>query len=306
MNKYKIIRKLGEGGFGEVYLVEKNNKKYALKKIKDKLNEKDIQQITKIINILSKINNKYIIKYYNTFKDKNSFNIIMEYAGDKNLKQFINYYKNNTQLIPEDIIIYIIYQLIKGLQDIHKNNLIHRDLTPDNIFIDNNFKIKIGDFGITKILTETNKYTKSQIGKIHYIAPEIELGEKYNNKIDIYSLGCIIYELFTLNEYYLDKKIHEKECKIDIEIYNSKWQELIDSLLKKKHHERPDIEKVYNLIAKDEKIKSFILSDQAEYNDKDNHISSKSFKKIDSLKRIELNDAEYLKAKVNYLESKNL
>ena len=78
MNKYKIIRKLGEGGFGEVYLVEKNNKKYALKKIKDKLNEKDIQQITKIINILSKINNKYIIKYYNTFKDKNSFNIIME------------------------------------------------------------------------------------------------------------------------------------------------------------------------------------------------------------------------------------
>ena len=184
--------------------------------------------------------------------------------------------------------------------------MIHRDLTPDNIFIDNNKKIKIGDFGITKILTETNKYTKSQIGKIHYIAPEIELGEKYNNKIDIYSLGCIIYELFTLNEYYLDKKIHEKECKIDIEIYNSKWQELIDSLLKKNHHERPDIEKVYNLIAKDEKIKSFILSDQAEYNDKDNHISSKSFKKIDSLKRIELNDAEYLKAKVNYLESKNL
>ena len=203
MNKYKIIRKLGEGGFGEVYLVEKNNKKYALKKIKDKLNEKDIQQITKIINILSKINNKYIIRYYNTFKDKNSFNIIMEYAGDKNLKQFINYYKNNTQLIPEDIIIYIIYQLVKGLQDIHKNNLIHRDLTPDNIFIDNNKKIKIGDFGITKILTETNKYTKSQIGKIHYIAPEIELGEKYNNKIDIYSLGCIIYELFTLNNYLL-------------------------------------------------------------------------------------------------------
>ena len=83
----------------------------------------------------------------------------MEYAGDKNLKQFINYYKNNTQLIPEDIIIYIIYQLVKGLQDIHKNNLIHRDLTPDNIFIDNNKKIKMGDFGITKILTETNKYT---------------------------------------------------------------------------------------------------------------------------------------------------
>ena len=310
-SQYKVNRKLGEGGFGEVYLIEKDNKEYALKKIEQKLNEKDIEQITKIIYILSKINNKYIIKYYNIFKEKNSFNIIMEYAGDKNLKQFINDYKDNVQLIPEDIIVDIIYQLVKGLKDIHKNNLIHRDLTPDNIFIDGNNKIKIGDFGITKILTETNKYTKSQIGKIHYIAPEIELGEKYNNKVDIYSLGCIIYELFTLDEYYIDKKIHEKECKIDIEIYDSKWQKLIDLLVKKNHHERPDIEKVYNLISKDEKIKSFILNDEIKNKDKENNTTNGSLKKYDLLERkFYFDNGEYEKLerekKLFYLRSKIL
>ena len=307
-NQYKVKRKLGEGGFGEVYLIEKDKKELALKKIKAKLDEKEIQQITMIIDILSAINSRYIIKYYYTFKEKDSFNIIMENAGDKNLKQFINEYKTNAELIPEEIIIDIIYQTVKGLQDIHKNNLIHRDLTPDNIFIDKNNKIKIGDFGITKILTETNKYTKSQIGKIHYIAPEMELGLKYTNKIDIYSLGCILYELFTLDEYYFDKKIHEKECKIDIDIYNSKWQELIDLLVKKDHRERPDIEKVYNLISQDEKINSLILKDKVEYKTNKNLKKIKSLKKENLLKRIEFNNEEYLiikkEKKLNSLKSK--
>ena len=319
-NQYKVKRKLGEGGFGEVYLIEKDKKELALKKIKAKLDEKEIQQITMIIDILSGINSRYIIKYYYTFKEKDSFNIIMENAGDKNLKQFINEYKTNAELIPEEIIIDIIYQTVKGLQDIHKNNLIHRDLTPDNIFIDGNNKIKIGDFGITKILTETNRYTKSQIGKIHYIAPEMELEEKYNNKVDIYSLGCIIYELFTLEEYYIDKKIHEKECKINIEIYDSKWQELIDLLIKKNHHERPDIEKVFNFISKDEKIKAFILNDEnkekeSENKDKESESESKESEKTNGslkskalLERIELNADQKVKLnnerKLYYLKSK--
>ena len=295
--QYKIKKKLGEGGFGEVYLIEKDQKEYALKKIKAKLDEKDVRQITMLIDILSKINSRYIIKYYYTFKEKDSFNIIMENAGDKNLKQFINEYKTNAELIPEYIILDIIYQLVKGLQDIHKNNLIHRDLTPDNIFIDEKHKIKIGDFGITKILTETNKYTRSQIGKIHYIAPEMELGEKYNNKVDIYSLGCIIYELFTLDEYYFDKKIHEKECKINIEIYDSKWQELIDLLVKKNYHQRPDIEQVYNFIANDEIIKSFIINEENENKDKENDKTNESVKNKTLLERIELNYDQIVKLK---------
>ena len=146
----------------------------------------------------------------------------MEYAGDKNLKQFIKSYKDKGELIEENIISDIILQLCLGLKEIHKNHLIHRDFTPDNIFINEDNKVKIGDFGISKIIA-ANKYTQSRIGKQNYFAPEIDMGKKYNNKIDIYSLGCIIYELFTQNEYYIDKNYGEKECKIDLHIYNPKW-----------------------------------------------------------------------------------
>ena len=245
---FKIIKKLGEGGFGEVYLIEKENKLYALKKTKHALNEEEMNQYNKIISILKNINSIYVTKYYYTFTEKNSFNIIMEFSGEKNLKQFIDSYREKDQLIEEYIISLIIKQIYEGIKEIHKNKLIHRDLTPDNIFIDENYRIKIGDFGISKIL-ETNKYAKSIIGKYKYFAPEIEMGEKYNNKIDIYSFGCIIYELFTLNEYYIDKRIKEKDCKINVEVYNSEWQNLINSLLNKDYHKRPDIEQIYYFIS---------------------------------------------------------
>ena len=180
--------------------------------------------------------------------ENDKLNILMEYGGDCNLKKFIQTYKEKNQLIEENIMKDIIIQMCKALKTIHENNIIHRDLTPENIFINENKKIKIGDFGISKILTMSNKYTKSIVGKIQYFAPEIIKGQKYNNKVDMYSLGCIIYELFTLNEYYIDKTIEEKECKIDIKIYNPKYQNLIDLLLRKDYHERPNAEKIIDLI----------------------------------------------------------
>ena len=246
-NGYKIIEKLGEGGFGIVYLVEKDNKQYALKKSIKKLKKEEIEHVKKIIDTLSKINNEYLIKYYTTFIKNDSFNILMEYAGKTNLKQFIDDYKNKGEFIDEYIIKDIILQICKGLEEIHDNKIIHRDLTPDNIFINDNYKIKIGDFGVSKIITKSDNYANTQIGKYNYLAPEILTGKGYNNKIDIYSLGCIIYELFTLNEYYIDK-FEGKECKINTDIYNKKYQELIDLLLKKDYHERPNIEEIMDSI----------------------------------------------------------
>ena len=182
-NGYKVIRPLGEGGFGAVYLVEKDNKTYALKKLTKKLKKEEIEEIKKMIETLSKINNEHLIKYYQTFAKNDTFNILMEYAGERNLKQFINDYKNRDELINESIIRSIILQICKGLKDLHDNKIIHRDLTPDNIFIDKKNKIKIGDFGVSKIMTTFNNYAKTQIGKLNYLAPEILKGKDYNNKV---------------------------------------------------------------------------------------------------------------------------
>ena len=244
--EYKDIGIIGRGGFGIVHKLERDNKYYAFKKILiTYLSKEEVNKYLEEAKILSQFNNKYIVKYYYSFIEKDYFNILMEYAGNSNLKQFIINHKNKDQLIEQNVIIDIITQICLGLKEIHKNKLIHRDLTPENIFINENNKIKIGDFGVSKRLDTNNQYAFTNTGKHHYNAPEIEKGEKYDYRADIYSLGCIIYELFTLNEYYLDK-LDEKECKIDTEIFESKWQELIDLLLKKDYNKRPSIDEVYN------------------------------------------------------------
>ena len=251
--KYKNIQKIGEGGFGDVYLVEKDNNYYALKKLKFKLTKEELEQYQKILNILLKIKNENIIKYYEFFLENDYLNIVMEYCGDTDLKQFIEKQQSKNELIEEELIKDFIIQICNGLKEIHNNGIIHRDLTPDNIFIDKNNKIKIGDFSISKVLTKSTLFSINKYGKYYYFAPEFELEGKFNYKTDIYSLGCIIYELITLNEYYIDKKIKENDCKIDNNIYNSKWQEVIELLLNKNYKLRPDIEEVLNSIKKIQK-----------------------------------------------------
>ena len=246
---YKIIKEIGKGGFGTVYLIEKENKKYALKKIPIYiLDNGQKEKYTEEINILSTFNSEYIVKYYDSKINNDYIEILMEYGGATNLKKFIEDHKDKNHLIEEEIIEYIIFQICLGLKEIHKKNIIHRDLTPENIFIDEFNKIKIGDFGVSKKLATSKAYVYTKTGKYHYNAPEIELEERYTNKVDIYAFGCIIYELFTLNKYYIDKIINEKDCKIDTNCYTTKWQKLIDLLLEKNYKKRLNIEETYNYI----------------------------------------------------------
>ena len=180
----------------------------------------------------------------------------MEYLEGIDLKTFINQYKERNEFIEEKIIYDIVLDICQGIKEIHTNNLIHRDLKPKNIFINADNKIKIGGFGITKQLDINDKYGNTSIETRYYIAPEIIKDEKYNNKVDIWAFGCIIYELLTLKIFFEDKKIHEfinknltkQTRKIDINKYNSKWKDLVDLLLKKDFKERPDIDKVYNYL----------------------------------------------------------
>ena len=112
-----------------------------------------------------------------------------------------------------------------------------------------NFNIKIGDFGISKQLNSHKKYrvTIKKAGTYDYIAPEILYEGIYNEKSDIWSLGCIIYELFTLNICSKDKFMN-KIKKIDTDIYDPKWQNLMDSLLQIDFNKRPNINQVYQNI----------------------------------------------------------
>ena len=136
--------------------------------------------------------------------------------------------KKKIKKIDEKIIINIIKQICLGIREIHNKNIIYRDLNPENIFLDKNNKIKIGDFGISKQFNSYKSYTFTRSGKstTEYAAPEILGNGNYNKKSDIYSLGCIIYELFTLSFYLHDKMRNNIKTIINIRsllILHWKW-----------------------------------------------------------------------------------
>ena len=257
--EFKIIKELGQGGNGKVYQVlnEKDNKYYAIKQISiSYLTEEEINIIENEAKILSSIHDEHIVKYYDSYKDKDYFNILMEYCEGLDLKKLINEYKAKNELISEEKIYNIILDICLGIKEIHEKNLIHRDLKPENLFISKDNKIKIGDFGISKQLDFNNKYAKTSIGTNNYMSPEVIKGENYNKKVDIWAFGCIIYELFTLNVCFeskslygfVDNILNKKHGKINLDIYNSKWQELIDLLLNKNYKNRPDINELYKIV----------------------------------------------------------
>ena len=198
--EYEVIKELGKGGFGRVIQVKSksDNNYYAIKEITIKAEMKDgLENIKKEADILSKFNCNNIVKYYDSCENKDKFYILMEFCAGQNLRDFININIKNNELIEEDILYNIIKQICIGIKEIHNKNIIHRDIKPENIFMNENKDIKIGDFGISKELNSSKQYTFTHYGQgtFYYLPPEILDGEKYNKKADIWSLGCIIYEL---------------------------------------------------------------------------------------------------------------
>ena len=250
--KYEIIKYLGEGGFGRVILVKdkSDNKPYAIKEIiiNNEMKGK-IKDIQKEAEILSKFNCENIVKYYDSYLYKGKFYILMEYCEGETLRYFIDKNIKNNELIEENILFKIIIQICKGIKEIHYKNIIHRDIKPENIFINKKMNIKIGDFGISKQFNPNKEYTNTifKVGSIEYMSPEIKKLGIYNEKSDMYSLGCIIYELLNLRKYFDDKQ-YDKIKKIDSTIYNDRWQEIINSLLQPDYNKRMDINEVYGIL----------------------------------------------------------
>ena len=112
-----------------------------------------------------------------------------------------------------------------------------------------NKDIKIGDFGISKQYNPNKEYTNTifKVGSVKYMAPEILINGKYNLKSDMYSLGCIIYELFNLSKYYDDKELNQIKT-IDSNIYNYKWQKIINSLLQRDYNKRMNINEICDIL----------------------------------------------------------
>ncbi|NXW19121.1 NEK5 kinase, partial [Circaetus pectoralis] len=200
MDKYEIIKKIGEGSFGKIFLAKGkvDNEQCVIKEIdftKMPVKEKEASQ--KEVILLAKMKHANIVTFYASLQEKNKLYIVMEYCDGGDLMKRIN--MQHGVLFDEDQILSWFVQISLGLKHIHDKKILHRDLKAQNIFLSNNGKVaKLGDFGIARQLNSTTEFAHTCVGTPYYLSPEICENRPYNNKTDIWSLGCVLYELCAL------------------------------------------------------------------------------------------------------------
>ena len=273
MNDFEIGKILGKGSFGMVCLVKrkKDRKIYAMKQVKiQQLNEKAKQNTLNEIRILASLSHKNIIGYKDAFFDENSktLNIVMEYADDGDMLTKIKHNLRNNLLYKECVIWFFLVQILEGLSYLHENKIIHRDLKNANIFLTKEGIVKIGDLNVSKI-TKKNEMATTQTGTPYYVAPEIWRNKPYEYKCDIWSLGCILYELCKLKPPFRGTNI--KELRENIKrgiyepiqnVYSNDLKKIISLMLKQNPNERPSAKELLNGEIVQKKIKEYKLGNK--------------------------------------------
>jgi serine/threonine protein kinase len=223
---YSIVELIGKGGFGSVYKVKINNQYFAMKEIKLEEKElrllkgntstKNIEKVISEIEIWKDLDHPNIIRYYTSFmeKDKNNVYIIMELVEGVNLSEYMSNLREKGAKPKEKEIIKLLIDVVCGLKYLHKEKgVLYRDVNPHNIMIDNNFNVKMGDFGLAKKLKRENEenmldadlnnlshsMSSGFVGSILYSSPEMIKNENYTEKSDLWSLGCVLYELLNFS-----------------------------------------------------------------------------------------------------------
>jgi serine/threonine protein kinase len=196
---YKIIKKIGEGGMGTVYLASDTmlERNVAIK-VLNPLLTKDSQFTDRFrheAKVQASLIHPNIVTLYNYFREGDNYCMVMEYVEGVTLKQLIT----NTGPLPEQKILWVLNQILEAVGFAHKKGIIHRDIKPSNILLTDNNTVKILDFGIAKILQDKGlTKTGTKMGTIYYMSPEqVKAVKDIDHRTDIYSIGVTLYEMLS-------------------------------------------------------------------------------------------------------------
>ena len=279
---YTKVKELGAGTFGKAFLVQcQSDNSYAVIKqidINSIKSARERDQMEKEGKILESLNHVNIIGFREVYKTKRGkIWIVMDYADGGDLSDKIKKMKENFENFSEDKILSYFTQIWLAIKHIHDRKIIHRDLKAQNIFLQKNEVIKLGDFGIAKVLEQTVAQAKTQVGTPYYISPEIIKGKAYSLETDIWSLGIILYELWALDVPIKARNLHElymkiSNCKSIPRIpsrYSKDLQDLIDEILVTNPAKRPNINQILKRSLLKTRAKQFL--DDEEYKQEFSH-----------------------------------
>ncbi|KFM01129.1 Serine/threonine-protein kinase Nek11, partial [Aptenodytes forsteri] len=266
--RYAIQRKLGNGSFGSVYLVSDRKAKQGeeLKVLKEisvgDLKPNETVEANLEAQLLSKLDHPAIVKFYASFVERDSFCIITEYCEGGDLDFKIQEHKESGKIFTQRQIIDWFIQLLLGVNYMHERRILHRDLKAKNIFLKNNL-LKIGDFGVSRLLMGSCDLATTFTGTPYYMSPEALKHQGYNTKSDIWSLGCILYEMCCMNHAFAGHnflsvvlKIVEGDTPSLPDRYPSKLNAVLCSMLNKNPSLRPTAAEILKIPYIDEQLKN--------------------------------------------------
>ena len=270
MDDFQILSKLGEGAYSTVYKVKRiiDNQVYALKKVKlMNLSEKEKENSLNEVRILASVKSNFVVSYKEAFFDEkdNTLGIVMEFADRGDLYQQIVAHKKTAKFFEERDIWRIFIQLVKGLKALHDLKILHRDMKSANVFLFSNGCAKLGDLNVSKVARRGLGYT--QTGTPYYASPEVWKDKPYDHKSDVWSLGCVLYEMITLRPPFRAKDMEglfNKVCKGQFSKIPERFSEdlftIVKYLLQVNSIQRPSCEQILQhpiILKRIEYFKSF-------------------------------------------------
>uniref|UniRef100_A0A670XWK5 non-specific serine/threonine protein kinase n=1 Tax=Pseudonaja textilis TaxID=8673 RepID=A0A670XWK5_PSETE len=266
MDKYIKVQKIGEGSFGKAILVKakENGKQYVIKEINiSKMSNKEREESRREVAVLANMKHPNIVLYRESFEETGCLYIVMDYCEGGDLFKKINAQKG--VFFSEDQIMDWFVQICLALKHVHDRKILHRDIKSQNIFLTKDGTIQLGDFGIARVLNSTVELARTCIGTPYYLSPEICENKPYNNKSDMWALGCVLYEMCTLKHAFEAGNMKNLVLKIISGSfppvstrYSHELRSLISQLFKRNPRDRPSVNSILEKMFIVKRIEKFL------------------------------------------------
>ena len=253
-HEYQKLQQIGSGTYGDIWKVQRktDHKIFVLKNVTlVNLTQQQIKLSMGEVEAMKKICHPNIIKFYESCMEGRSINIIMEHAPYGDLSCMIEQARSRGCYLNEKSLWEYLIQISEGLEYLHKEKILHRDIKAQNIFLDENLNIKIGDFGLVRMLGTHSVAAHSQVGTPLYFSPELCKEESYDEKSDVWSFGCLMYEMAALhlpfeakNTPALIAKIVNVQPKHLPDIFSNELKFVILKMLEKNPVKRPSVAQI--------------------------------------------------------------